>query len=763
VDPDTNVSASGYSSELPLLTDEEVVIAPRRRQSLVVVGAVAVVCLVVAAFVSSNRSGVALMGSAKTLESINFDEENATTEEDASVVDADDHDASADPVKEQPKEAAETEAADAVAGESNETTDADALGEVSKKETKETKAVGGESKESKEETKEPKEEAKDDIKEDASAEKDASEDATEETSTEDADSCAGPGLGGNCIEAGCCADGGKKGLQCFQKNDNYAECMAIGNCTAGVHDGETEGAWSAAGVFELEKWSCKETGKASRPACWAYAQEDKCPDARCVWMNEKCMTKCQNLGDADSCWASGNCMWDGGQCADGCWTVMGEEDCKSADRCMWQAGEDANSSKCGLACHIHGGPDDCPHEDKCFWNGGACVDDPCSAPGEDCRNTKCCSVARGGLGMMCIEKMEFWATCMVEFNATAQPDWSGEILGVRPFEVGQRGTMPKDQGKADPGCNWAGQSCADSKTCCQEGYTCSKKDDEYTGCVQTMGVSTWVKDQIPLPEGWDGTKVGGWHAEYAVEPVAEGGDLAGVSFYCLAAVVPDSYEMELMNIAKANNASIFGCDATSVYPAWQTGGAGWDTGETTLVNTAVFLKVFQYVQQDGIYLNYDWTIKADADCVFVPQRLRDHIYGLRPPPDTAIYLKNNDMEGLGNNGFLGAVEVFTKNAIQLFMDNAEDCGTYLGTNSGEDGFFKGCMDALSVGFLWDRQMFTPNYDPATCTKGQFAAFHPIKFPSHWQRCWDIATGKMCEGMTYDCGGPLDPPVESLAK
>merc|ERR1712038_359810 len=228
------------------------------------------------------------------------------------------------------------------------------------------------------------------------------------------------------------------------------------------------------------------------------------------------------------------------------------------------------------------------------------------------------------------------------------------------------------------------------------------------------------------------------------------------------AVIPDSPEIELLWTAKSNGGGIFGCNATSVYKAWWTNMAGWDTGAdgASVVNTAVFQNVMQVVQEDGIYLMYDWTVKADADCVFLPDRLRSHLWGLRPPANVPIYVKNNNLEGLGNDGFLGAIEVFSRKAMQIFMDNAQDCGHYLGTNSGEDGFFKGCMDALGIGFVWDQSMFKPNFDPATCTHGEYAAYHPIKYPSHWQRCWDIATQKMCQGLTYDCGGDLDPPVTS---
>jgi len=220
-------------------------------------------------------------------------------------------------------------------------------------------------------------------------------------------------------------------------------------------------------------------------------------------------------------------------------------------------------------------------------------------------------------------------------------------------------------------------------------------------------------------------------------------------------------EVELQQAAEQNGGSIYGCEAHKVYNSWKTDSASWDTAETTLINTGVFLKVFEWVRDDGEYLKHDWTVKVDPDCVFLPDRLRNHLYGLRPPANTAMYLKNNNVKGMGNNNFLGAIEVFSKRAVQIYLDNDKECGKYLGSNSGEDGFFKGCMDALGIGFMWDHDMFKPNYDPAICTNGKYAAYHPMKYATHWQRCWDIASGKICtNGESYDCGGALDPPISS---
>merc|ERR1712066_1217001 len=189
-------------------------------------------------------------------------------------------------------------------------------------------------------------------------------------------------------------------------------------------------------------------------------------------------------------------------------------------------------------------------------------------------------------------------------------------------------------------------------------------------------------------------------------------------------------------------ASVFACDSSDWFHSWKSASAGWDTGETTLSNTDVFIKVWDQVRAKGTFAKYDWTVKVDADAVLVPWRLKKHIEALRPPANRAIYLKNNGMDkGLGNNGFLGAVEIFSRVAMHTYYDNAEGCRTTLGVNCGEDGFFKGCMDAIGVGFMTDINVFKPDFSPGACANQGMAAFHPLKKPENWQCCIDILNGK----------------------
>jgi hypothetical protein len=292
------------------------------------------------------------------------------------------------------------------------------------------------------------------------------------------------------------------------------------------------------------------------------------------------------------------------------------------------------------------------------------------------------------------------------------------------------------------------------------------KDEEFTGCVQTQTISSWESRNIELPEDWEGTTLGGSRDEYQVEPAGEGEEKAGVILFCFMAYLPDSAEVGLMEVAKELDASIYGCDGHAEFESWGSGKKQWDTGDggASITNTDVFINVWQQVQEHGGYLRADWTVKVDPDAVMVADRLRNHISALNPKKDMAIYLKNNNMDkGLGNNGFLGAIEVFSKQAVQIYFDNWEGCKEAYGLDSGEDGFFKGCMDALGVGFMVDGDMFEPDFSPGACGNEGRAAFHPLKEPSQWRCCQDIIMGKVRDVKYGECDmgddglGPSEEP------
>lgn len=328
--------------------------------------------------------------------------------------------------------------------------------------------------------------------------------------------------------------------------------------------------------------------------------------------------------------------------------------------------------------------------------------------------------------MTCFEKDENWASCQDHCDPEK---WSCNELGAR--------------NKIPAGCGWAGDDCSDTKLCCNLGFVCAKKDADFTGCTQTKKVTTWVTEEIPIPDGWEGTIVGPGRDEYEVGPAEGGAEVAGTSLYCFLAYLPGSGEEALVDFAKEKKASVYGCDASDTFQTWDSGVASWDTGENTITNTDVFINVWEQVGKSGKYALHDWTAKVDPDALLIPDRLQAHIAGLAPPKYKPIYLKNNVMDaGMGNNGFLGAVEVFSKQAVAIYLDNAEGCHKSLGTDAGEDGYLKGCMDALGVGFMTDGELFFPDKSSGACNNEQRAAFHPLKSISDWSCCYDIIHGKM---------------------
>jgi hypothetical protein len=525
--------------------------------------------------------------------------------------------------------------------------------------------------------------------------------------------------GEECMDSKCCVPGGPKGLTCYAKDKdaNWAACAA--SCKPGVHEPEKEGTWDANGQFRKAEWSCKELGKPSEPGCESF-EEDHCPSSYCMKKGGSCVPKCDSYGTEDGCWKSKQCMWQDNGCMEACWAFDSEHACQPTNKCFW------TGKKCQMGWWLFNTFESCPGDLGYFWN-GTCSKDPCSAPGEDCTDTQCCSEARGGSGMTCFQKNKYWATC--KETCDEGNNWTCDAIGERA--------------KYSPGCAWAGKNCASEKLCCNRGFVCAVKDYTWTACVQTKKQTTWVTQNIPIPSGWDGTVVGGGRDEYQMQPAGPNDKKMGGRLYCFMAFLPKSYEEGLVDVAKKNKASIFACDGHGLFHTWQTTSGAWDTGEATLTNTDVFINVWQQVAKAGDYLNYDWTAKVDPDCVLVPDRLRDHLYALNMPEWAAVYVKNNGMDpGMGNNGFLGAVEVFSKKAVTIYLDNDEGCKGALGLNAGEDGFMKGCMDALGIGFALDTEMFFPDRAAGACSQGQRAAFHPLKDPNEWKHCWDIVLGNL---------------------
>jgi hypothetical protein len=312
-----------------------------------------------------------------------------------------------------------------------------------------------------------------------------------------------------------------------------------------------------------------------------------------------------------------------------------------------------------------------------------------------------------------MDENAYWGACAYDCKPGVgwAENWTCEELGERA---------------PDPlGCSWSGESCISNRLCCHGGQKCLRKND----------IEAYCTDASELEEGWSGEVIGGARDEYAVAPVAPE-EARGTSLYCFMAVLPGSYEEQLKDHIAEISASIFACDASTVFWSRQadfTSEGSW----TSVVNTDSFKLVWGEVKQDGQYQSHDWTVKVDPDSVFFPGRLRQHLQKLNAPKETPIYIKNVPM----GFGFFGAIEVFSKEAVdKLFWDGVLDkCEQEVGTHSGEDGYLKGCMDMIGAGFMEDVDVLrNPSADG--CADPARVCFHAFKNVEAWDGCFHQALG-----------------------
>merc|ERR1712226_234905 len=159
---------------------------------------------------------------------------------------------------------------------------------------------------------------------------------------------------------------------------------------------------------------------------------------------------------------------------------------------------------------------------------------------------------RGGSGMTCFSKNQYYATC--KETCAKSDDWDCNKLGKRA--------------RISAGCAWAGKDCSVDKLCCNRGFVCAVKDATFTGCVQTKKQTTWVTQNIPIPGDWEGTVLGAGRDEYQYAQAGPDDEKLGSSLYCFMAFLPGSSEEALKDKAEANKATIFGCDKWDLFHTW---------------------------------------------------------------------------------------------------------------------------------------------------------------------------------------------------
>mmetsp|Transcript_72213 Transcript_72213/g.234551 ORF Transcript_72213/g.234551 Transcript_72213/m.234551 type:complete len:556 (+) Transcript_72213:209-1876(+) len=318
-----------------------------------------------------------------------------------------------------------------------------------------------------------------------------------------------------------------------------------------------------------------------------------------------------------------------------------------------------------------------------------------------------------------------------------------QVGGQLPFQLPQ---MKVDN------CSWGGEDCSQTK-CCNDvacdahftacfPYSCYKKTEYFSGCRL---------DQPPAE--WDGTWLGGGRVHRQISPAGAQVSLQETSLYCFSVInwqapAPKPFwstEAQLADNMKTHGVSIFQCDGHDFYDGVMTPKAAWGS----FSNIDAFVQVWDQVKAKGAYKSYAWTVKVDADAVFLPSRLKMHLDKLRTPRGAKVYLENNYYQFK----FMGALEVMTREALDVFFEKGHTClrGTHEG---GEDFFMKGCMDALGVDHQTDLELLKDKYaaQDGTCTDGWAVAYHFHKKIISWNWCYNEV---VCGGRAKTCPAGID--------
>lgn len=233
-----------------------------------------------------------------------------------------------------------------------------------------------------------------------------------------------------------------------------------------------------------------------------------------------------------------------------------------------------------------------------------------------------------------------------------------------------------------------------------------------------------------------GTK-GDMNRKISVPPAAP-----QTTLFCWVVSMSYGPEAELVKLAFDTQASIFACNKWTVFsdnwkvlgvPAKNIGSLQVPMGAWGSVsNGPVFARAWQKLMGEWLYKDFDWTVKADPDCVWFPDRLRARL-SWRHSWDL-VAVRQNQILG-GGELFLGPIEVFSRATVQKFSDTAHVCDW---DHTGEDGWIHGCMRSLIGDQSVQPEQFLLNEcatdNVGCCHDGAYVAFHAFKSAQTFSAC-----------------------------
>lgn len=234
------------------------------------------------------------------------------------------------------------------------------------------------------------------------------------------------------------------------------------------------------------------------------------------------------------------------------------------------------------------------------------------------------------------------------------------------------------------------------------------------------------------------------------------------SFFCFAFIMANSTEVDLINLAAKGGLGIFACDGVAVFShlpqkleSWRlpatlqvnTRGT-WDPDCKTpwgrLCNAPNFIQTWHKVREIGLYKEHDYSIKADADTVFFPDRLVAALKKEDTSGDEATYVQN--LNCWASIKLVGPLEIISRAGIQRFFTKGDAC---MQDNSwktqGEDVWLNNCLDQLDVkvldmsGILSSGNGIVNGHpDPCAykpCSDRMRVGYHHYKSAAGWEKCY----------------------------
>jgi len=223
---------------------------------------------------------------------------------------------------------------------------------------------------------------------------------------------------------------------------------------------------------------------------------------------------------------------------------------------------------------------------------------------------------------------------------------------------------------------------------------------------------------------------------------------ASSSLFCVSVVMPWSREPELLLVQLQTGTGIFACDEPAIYSNPQISVGAFQTRLVpvdlhckvggafhTVLNTPIFVKLWEQVIADGQFRNHDWAVKTDPDVVFLPARLQTVLRPLSAQANSGrgAFLVNCRF------GMRGSVEVVSRQAVEVWGREHTACGLQ---PPQEDYFLQKCMLRSGVRQIHALSLVADStcgsFD-ANCTGGR-PAFHAFKDPESYRRCVSGALG-----------------------